>query len=182
MELYLRIAPELYLKRLLVGGFERVYEINRNFRNEGISIKHNPEFTMMEVYQAYGDMETMMDLSEEVICHAAKKFFPDLESRSSGKGTQFPPPLAPSACSIWVREVTGCNELTYSCSRELAAEQAKKLHVPIEKNDSAAKIIVFFRREDRSHIDGSDFCLRLPERNFAACQRQQGRPGKGRPF
>ncbi|MEW6711174.1 MAG: amino acid--tRNA ligase-related protein, partial [Candidatus Riflebacteria bacterium] len=55
MELYLRIAPELYLKRLLVGGFEKVFEINRNFRNEGISIKHNPEFTMMEVYQAYGD-------------------------------------------------------------------------------------------------------------------------------
>ena len=62
MELYLRIAPELYLKRLLVGGFERVFEINRNFRNEGISIKHNPEFTMMEVYQAYGDMETMMEI------------------------------------------------------------------------------------------------------------------------
>src|SRR5208282_664851 len=62
IDLFLRVAPELYLKRLLVGGFERIYEINRNFRNEGISRRHNPEFTMLEVYQAYGDYETMMDL------------------------------------------------------------------------------------------------------------------------
>jgi len=72
MDLYLRIAPELYLKRLLVGGLERVYEINRNFRNEGISVKHNPEFTMMEAYQAYGDYNDMMDLTEGVIVHAAR--------------------------------------------------------------------------------------------------------------
>src|ERR1051326_2418757 len=64
IDLFLRVAPELYLKRLLVGGFERVYEINRNFRNEGISRRHNPEFTMLEVYQAYGDYETMMDLAQ----------------------------------------------------------------------------------------------------------------------
>jgi lysyl-tRNA synthetase class 2 len=64
MDLYLRVSPELFLKRLLVGGMERVYEINRNFRNEGISTRHNPEFTMMEVYQAYGDLAVMMDLTE----------------------------------------------------------------------------------------------------------------------
>ena len=67
MELFLRIAPELYLKRLLVGGFEKVFEINRSFRNEGISIKHNPEFTMMELYQAYADFNDMMDLTEDLI-------------------------------------------------------------------------------------------------------------------
>jgi lysyl-tRNA synthetase class 2 len=72
MELYLRIAPELYLKRLLVGGFERVYEINRNFRNEGISIKHNPEFTMLEAYQAYGNNESVMALTENLLSEAAK--------------------------------------------------------------------------------------------------------------
>ncbi len=66
MDLYLRIAPELYLKRLLVGGMERIYEINRNFRNEGISTRHNPEFTMMEVYQAYSDYKGMMELTEEL--------------------------------------------------------------------------------------------------------------------
>ena len=72
MELFLRIAPELYLKRLIVGGFDRVYEINRSFRNEGISTRHNPEFTMIELYQAYADFEDMMNLTENIISHLAK--------------------------------------------------------------------------------------------------------------
>src|SRR2546429_2483750 len=73
LDLYLRIAPELYLKRLLVGGFNKVFEINRNFRNEGISRKHNPEFTMLEAYWAYADFEKMANLVEEMICHLAEK-------------------------------------------------------------------------------------------------------------
>ena len=71
---YLRIAPELYLKRLLVGGFTKVFELNRNFRNEGISRRHNPEFTMLEAYQAFGDFEVMADMVEEMVCHLAMKF------------------------------------------------------------------------------------------------------------
>lgn len=73
LDLFLRIAPELYLKRLLVGGFTKVFELNRNFRNEGISRKHNPEFTMLEVYWAYADFEKVADLLEEMICHLAEK-------------------------------------------------------------------------------------------------------------
>jgi lysyl-tRNA synthetase class 2 len=72
MDLYLRIAPELYLKRLTVGGFDRVYEINRNFRNEGISTRHNPEFTMLEFYQAYTNYRGVMDLTQQLISQAAK--------------------------------------------------------------------------------------------------------------
>ena len=72
MDLFLRIAPELYLKKLLVGGFEKIYEVNRSFRNEGISTRHNPEFTMLEVYQAYSDCNGMMKLVEEIIRKAAK--------------------------------------------------------------------------------------------------------------
>lgn len=72
LELYLRIAPELYLKRLLVGGYEKVYEINRNFRNEGISFEHNPEFTMLEFYEAYKDYRDFMDLTEELLQRLAK--------------------------------------------------------------------------------------------------------------
>ncbi len=71
---FLRIAPELYLKRLLVGGFTKVFELNRNFRNEGISRRHNPEFTMLEAYQAFADFEVMADLVEELVCHLAMKF------------------------------------------------------------------------------------------------------------
>ena len=71
-DLYLRIAPELYLKRLLVGGFDKVYEINRSFRNEGLSTKHNPEFTMFEWYEAYATMQGQMDLTKDIILNAAK--------------------------------------------------------------------------------------------------------------
>src|SRR6185295_8405524 len=72
-QMFLRIAPELYLKRLLVGGFERVFEINRNFRNEGISVRHNPEFTMLEFYAAYWDHRDLMDFTEDVLRHAARE-------------------------------------------------------------------------------------------------------------
>ncbi len=77
--LYLRIAPELYLKRLLVGGFTKVFELNRNFRNEGISPRHNPEFTMLEAYEAFGSWETMADLVEGMICHTAQSVFGTLK-------------------------------------------------------------------------------------------------------
>lgn len=70
-KMFLRVAPELYLKRLLIGGFEKVFELNRNFRNEGISRKHNPEFTMLEIYEAYGDCRTMMELVESLVTHVA---------------------------------------------------------------------------------------------------------------
>ena len=73
MELFLRIAPELYLKRLVVGGFEKVFEINRNFRNEGLSPRHNPEFTMMEFYEAYANYKSLMDFTERLIRHAARE-------------------------------------------------------------------------------------------------------------
>jgi lysyl-tRNA synthetase class 2 len=72
MELFLRIAPELYLKRLVVGGFEKVFEVNRNFRNEGLSTRHNPEFTMMEFYEAYADYKLLMDFTEGLLRHAAR--------------------------------------------------------------------------------------------------------------
>ena len=77
LDLYLRIAPELYLKRLLVGGFNKVFEVNRNFRNEGISRRHNPEFTMLEGYWAYANFEKMAELVEELICHLAQDGWPD---------------------------------------------------------------------------------------------------------
>ncbi|MFD0851421.1 amino acid--tRNA ligase-related protein, partial [Actinomadura adrarensis] len=72
MQLYLRIAPELYLKRLLVGGIGKVYELNRNFRNEGVSHKHNPEFTMLEAYEPYGNYDTMATLTRELVVEAAR--------------------------------------------------------------------------------------------------------------
>ena len=92
MDVFLRIAPELYLKRLLVGGLERVYEMNRNFRNEGVSTRHNPEFTMLEVYQAYGDYEDMMKLTEDLVSGLAKDITGSYKVAYQGKEIDFTPP------------------------------------------------------------------------------------------
>ncbi len=92
MQLYLRVAPELYLKRLLVGGFDRVYEINRNFRNEGLSSLHNPEFTMLEFYQAYATYEDLMVLTEELFCFLAQEILGTLKFSYQGQEIDFTRP------------------------------------------------------------------------------------------
>ena len=92
MDLFLRIAPELYLKRLLVGGFERVFEINRNFRNEGLSTRHNPEFTMLEFYQAYATYEELMDLTEEMIASICQEVNGSMEIQYQGSAVNLAPP------------------------------------------------------------------------------------------
>ena len=92
MDLYLRIAPELYLKRLLVGGFEKVFEINRNFRNEGLSTRHNPEFTMLEFYQAYATYHDLMDLTEEMISWLAHEVTGTLDLTYQGVPVNLAPP------------------------------------------------------------------------------------------
>jgi lysyl-tRNA synthetase class 2 len=84
LDLYLRVAPELYLKRLTVGGLERIYEINRNFRNEGVSTRHNPEFTMLELYEAYATYNEIMDLTEGMIRAAAEKVLPSMQTHWDG--------------------------------------------------------------------------------------------------
>jgi len=94
MELYLRIAPELYLKRLVVGGLEKVFEINRNFRNEGISTRHNPEFTMLEFYEAYRDYHDLMDLTEELLREVARKVLGTTSVTYQGETIDLAPPFA----------------------------------------------------------------------------------------
>ena len=99
MPLYLRIAPELYLKRLTVGGIERVFEINRNFRNEGISTQHNPEFTMLEFYWSYADYRDLMTLTEQMLAETAQAALGGLEAPFGEHAISFagavPPAVAP---------------------------------------------------------------------------------------
>jgi lysyl-tRNA synthetase class 2 len=92
-QMFLRIAPELYLKRLIVGGFERVFEINRSFRNEGISVRHNPEFTMMEFYAAYWNHHDLMDYTEQVLRHAARGATGSATLHYAGKVVDLEPPF-----------------------------------------------------------------------------------------
>lgn len=94
LDMFLRIAPELYLKRLVVGGFERVFEINRNFRNEGVSTRHNPEFTMLEFYQAYADYHDLMDLTESLMRHLAETLIGSLQISYQGQIFDFAKPFA----------------------------------------------------------------------------------------
>jgi lysyl-tRNA synthetase class 2 len=107
MTLYMRIAPELYLKRLLVGGFERVYEINRNFRNEGLSRQHNPEFTMLEFYQAYARYEDLMELTQELFVHLAQEVNGTLQASWDGKEIDLTPPWRRLTIRDAVVEVAG---------------------------------------------------------------------------
>lgn len=104
MDLYLRIAPELYLKRLLVGGLDRVYEINRSFRNEGVSTRHNPEFSMLEVYSAYANYEDMMQLAQDLIIYAAKEALGKEEFSYQGKTISLSPPWQRRSFSDMVKE------------------------------------------------------------------------------
>jgi lysyl-tRNA synthetase class 2 len=133
LELYLRIAPELYLKRLLVGGFNKVFEISRNFRNEGISRKHNPEFTMLEVYWAYANFEKIANLIEELICHLAQVVCGSLQIEhrdAEGKITRMvnlKMPWRRARYHDLVREVAGADwfDLTSEQHRERATHQFK---------------------------------------------------------
>ncbi len=102
--LYLRIAPELYLKRLVVGGLERVYEINRNFRNEGVDTRHNPEFTMMELYQAYADYDDMMALTEQMVAHICQKVNGTLQIKFGEHTLDLTPPWRRATMRELVRE------------------------------------------------------------------------------
>ena len=107
LDLYLRIAPELYLKRLLVGGLDKVYEINRSFRNEGVSTKHNPEFTMLEVYSAYADYEDMMELCEDLIISVAKEVLEDTKFIYQGKAVDLNPHWQRRSFAQMVKEKFG---------------------------------------------------------------------------
>ena len=118
MELYLRIAPELYLKRLVVGGFEKVFEVARVFRNEGISNRHNPEFTMLECYEAYGDYETHMALTEQLVAHLAEELCGSTTVTYDGREVDLSAP--------WPRATMA--ELT---SRQVGADVS--VHTPVEE-------------------------------------------------
>lgn len=109
MELFLRIAPELFLKRLLVGGMEKVFEINRNFRNEGLSPRHNPEFTMMEVYQAYADYKTMMELTEEVVGAVIEKHCPSNKLTFGDMQVDYVRPWRRAKYADLLKEHSGCD-------------------------------------------------------------------------
>jgi lysyl-tRNA synthetase class 2 len=126
IDLYLRIAPELYLKRLLVGGMEKIFEINRNFRNEGIDTSHNPEFTMMELYQAYADYNTMMDLTEELVTSLVGKYCESNKVKFGDMEIDFSRPWRRATYAELLKEYSGCDIDDIAAIRSKAKELGLK--------------------------------------------------------
>jgi lysyl-tRNA synthetase class 2 len=141
MELYLRIATELYLKRLIVGGFEKVYELGKDFRNEGISIKHNPEFTMMELYQAYVNYKDIMEITENITAYVAKEVIGTTKVNYQGEEIDLTPPWTRMTMVEAVKKFTGIdfNEIQ---TDEEARKIARELHIEeVGDKDSKGKIL-----------------------------------------
>jgi lysyl-tRNA synthetase class 2 len=139
MDLYLRIAPELYLKRLLVGGFERVYEISRNFRNEGISTRHNPEFTMLEFYTAYADYQDLLDMTEQMISSVAREVIGTMEVEYEGCAINLSPPWKRTTYLDSLRQA-GVPEAVFADVTQ-AREYAKKLGANLKGGEPLGKIL-----------------------------------------
>jgi len=140
MDLYMRIAPELYLKRLIVGGFEKVFELNRNFRNEGMSFKHNPEFTMMELYQAQADYGDMMELTEGLVSTIARQVLGTTEIVYQGEKIDLTPPWERKSMIEIVKEKTGL-DFTEITTNEAARQAAIKIGIEVEEGFTKGKIL-----------------------------------------
>ncbi len=141
MDMILRIAPELYLKRLTVGGFEKIFEIGRMFRNEGIDTTHNPEFTMMELYQHYADYNDMMELTENLLAHLAKTIHGSYKVPFAGKEIDFTPPFRRATMLDLIKEELGVEISIDSTVEEVRALAEKLDGVHLEKNMNWGQII-----------------------------------------
>ncbi len=160
--MYMRIAPELYLKRLLVGGFEKVYELNRNFRNEGMSRRHNPEFTMMEIYQAYGDCQSMMELIEDMITTVALKVIGTLKiDHGNGKVINLEKPWRRATYNELIEEQAGADWFTLDKATKVARATELGLNVAIEMSDLEIDNEVYEKLCEPKNIQPT-FVMKLP--------------------
>jgi lysyl-tRNA synthetase class 2 len=163
MELFLRIAPELYLKRLTVGGFERVFELARVFRNEGLSTRHNPEFTMLELYQAYGDYHDVMALTEELVAHLARELHGTTRITYGGRDLDLTPPWRRASLTDLVEEHTGVHvdvRMPVEDLRRIAREHG----VEVEDDYGPGKLILeIYEKTTEAALWGPVFVVDYPK-------------------
>lgn len=176
-DLYLRVAPELYLKRLIVGGFERVYEINRSFRNEGISTQHNPEFTMLELYLAYADQMALMDLLENLLRSLTELLFGRTELVYQGQELKLDQPFR----RITVEEaiVEQNPELNAGRLREIhyLREACKRLGIPVRENAGSGKLLMeIFEKTVESRLDKPTYVTAYPAEVSPLARRSSNDP------
>lgn len=176
--LYLRIALELHLKRLMVGGIERVYEIGRVFRNEGIDSTHNPEFTMIEIYQAYGNYESMMDLTEAIITNGARAAAPEATTGDrlvlpwGEKQIDFTPPWPRHKYADLFREHAGCD----MHDQAAVAEAARRFHVTTAGKHPDVIINDVFEESVEPNLAGPVFVIDYPAAMCPLTKRKKGQP------
>jgi len=172
MDLFLRIAPELFLKRLLVGGMEKVFEINRNFRNEGLSRQHNPEFTMLELYQAHADYFTMMDLTEELICSLVEKYCEGEQVEFDDMQIDFSRPWRRVKYAELLKEYGGCGIDDIKAIRKKGAE----LGLDEADMDDAVVIHKVFEGTVEDNLINPTFVLDWPAALCPLTRRKKDEP------
>ncbi len=177
MQLYLRIAPELYLKRLIVGGFERVFEINRNFRNEGMSVRHNPEFTMMEFYIAYRDFHHLMQFTEDMIRSISLKVCGTTLIDYQGMQIDFGQPFArltmPQAVKQYFPDYADTNLDDFETLKTLC----KKHHAPVKANDTVGTLqLKLFEETAESKLIQPTFIVDYPAEVSPLARRNEKNP------
>jgi lysyl-tRNA synthetase class 2 len=176
MKLYLRVAPELYLKKLVVGGMEKVFEINRNFRNEGISTRHNPEFTMLEFYEAYQDFHYLMDLTETLIREVAQKVVGTTSITYQGTtidlGKPFDRLTMPEAIHKY-NPNHGPADLATGVSQGRPRRRRRRSAADRRIGCASAQAV---RGDDRDEARAADLHRRVSGRRLAACPRERCEP------
>jgi len=161
MDLYMRIAPELYLKRLLVGGLEKVFEIGKNFRNEGMSTKHNPEYTSVELYEAYGDASSMMALTEELFAHLAKLIKGDTKIEFQGQVVDLAPPWPRISMLDAIQKYAGVDLRGLDDEEAVEIARARGLDMPVGAGKAQA-IDEFFDNFVEPELTGPIFITEHP--------------------
>ncbi|HBQ78092.1 MAG TPA: lysine--tRNA ligase, partial [Erwinia persicina] len=152
IDMYLRIAPELYLKRLVVGGFDRVFEINRNFRNEGVSPRHNPEFTMMELYMAYADYKDLIELTESLFRTLAQDVLGSTVVPSGEQPFDFAKPFDTLTLREALQTYPPSTYLADLADFDNALAIAQSLHLQVEKRLSLGRVVTeLFAEPDAAH-------------------------------
>lgn len=182
IDLFLRIAPELYLKKLLVGGYERVYEINKNFRNEGISAKHNPEFTMLEFYIAYQDYTFLMDFTEELIPYLCRRIsggltvpFGESGDEGDGETIDFTPPW-PRLSMVDAMAQYGVDSLVFT-GTDRAKEFARDNNISVDPKSSHGKILdEIFKEKVESGLIQPTFITDYPVELSPLAKRKKDEP------
>ncbi|MEB3297105.1 MAG: lysine--tRNA ligase [Cyanobacteriota bacterium] len=178
LPLILRIATELHLKRLVVGGFERVYELGRIFRNEGVSTRHNPEFTSIEVYQAYADYTDMMELTEQLIAHVAEQVCGGTRIQYQGTEIDLTPPWRRATMHELVQEATGLDFTAFSSRAEAAAAmEACGLEVPALADSVGRLLVEAFEQRVEEQLIQPTFVLDYPVENSPLARPHRSKPG-----